>query len=143
MCTKEPPEAYEFNRVVFGINSSPFMAQFVTQENARSNKYELPLAAETVEKSTYMDDSLDSVEDEATAIELYKQLTELWGRAGMHAHKWMSNSLVVLDKIPKEDRLQSVCLSQCYLPSMKTLGLLWIAERDVFRFTIDLPDLEL
>ncbi|XP_065677463.1 uncharacterized protein LOC124808610 [Hydra vulgaris] len=29
------PEVFQFNRLVFGINSAPFMAQFVTQEHAR------------------------------------------------------------------------------------------------------------
>ncbi|XP_068719623.1 uncharacterized protein [Montipora capricornis] len=36
------PEEYEFNRVVFGINSSPFQAQFVSQTHAEKHKDELP-----------------------------------------------------------------------------------------------------
>ncbi|XP_044182031.1 uncharacterized protein LOC122962848 [Acropora millepora] len=72
------PEEYEFNRVVFGINSSPFQAQFVSQTHAEKHKDELPLAAEAVSKSTYMDDSMDSVIDDSQGIELYKQLDELW-----------------------------------------------------------------
>lgn len=36
------PEEYEFNRVVFGINSSPFQAQFVSQTHAEKYKDELP-----------------------------------------------------------------------------------------------------
>ena len=43
-----PPVVYEFNRVVFGINASPFLAQLVTQTQARSNWKEYPLAAETI-----------------------------------------------------------------------------------------------
>ena len=46
------PEEYEFNRVVFGINSSPFQAQFISQTHAEKHKDELPLAAEAVSKST-------------------------------------------------------------------------------------------
>ncbi|KAJ8049997.1 hypothetical protein HOLleu_02999 [Holothuria leucospilota] len=30
----QPPQEYEFNRVVFGVNASPFLAQFVAQQNA-------------------------------------------------------------------------------------------------------------
>ena len=37
-------------------------AQFVAQKNARRLQDVYPLAAETVLKSTYMDDSIDSVE---------------------------------------------------------------------------------
>ena len=34
--------------------------------------------------SSYMDDSLVSVENASKEIELYHQLEELWGKAGMH-----------------------------------------------------------
>ncbi|XP_046551203.1 uncharacterized protein LOC124260924 [Haliotis rubra] len=132
---------YEFSRVVFGVNASPFLAQFVSQENANKHQGDLPLAAETVKKATYMDDSMDSVEDEKTAIELYRQLIELWNRAGMRPRKWLSNSHEVLSQIPVEERLSEVKLDSGYLPSTKTLGLMWVAERDVFTFTSNLPAL--
>ena len=33
-----------------------------------------------------MDDSMDSVMSESEGIALYKQLSELWDKGGMHAH---------------------------------------------------------
>ena len=39
-----------------------------------------------------MDDGKDSVLDNSQGIGLFKQLDELWSRAGMHARKWLSNS---------------------------------------------------
>ena len=62
MNKEDTPKVYEFTRVVFGVNASPYLAQLVSQHNAKKNFGELPRAAETVCKSTYMDDSLDSVE---------------------------------------------------------------------------------
>ncbi|PFX21661.1 hypothetical protein AWC38_SpisGene13841 [Stylophora pistillata] len=82
---KRKSEEYEFNRVVFGINSSPFQAQFVSQTHAEKYKDELPLSSETVLKSTYMDDSMNSMLDESQAMELFKQLDKLWSKEGMHA----------------------------------------------------------
>ena len=32
---KQKPEEYEFNHLEFGINSSPFLAQFVSQFHAK------------------------------------------------------------------------------------------------------------
>ena len=55
-----PPDVYQFNSLVFGVNSSPYQAQFVSQKHARENQEHYPSAAETILKSTYMDDSLDS-----------------------------------------------------------------------------------
>ena len=73
----EDPEVYEFSRVVFGKNSAPMEAQFVSQENARKHQEQFPLAAETVLKSTYMDDSLDSAENDNQGIRLYHELKNL------------------------------------------------------------------
>lgn len=57
----ERPTECEFNRVVFGLNSSPFQAQFVAKTHNEKLRDEFPMGAETVLKSTYKDDSMDSV----------------------------------------------------------------------------------
>ena len=54
-----PPEEYQFNSLVFGVNSCPYQAQFVSQKHARENKEQCPKAAEAILESTYMDDSMD------------------------------------------------------------------------------------
>ena len=77
------PDVFEFSRVVFGKNSAPMESQFVGQENARRKKDRYPLATETVLKSTYMDNSIDSVENNDEGAELYLQLKALWVVAGM------------------------------------------------------------
>ncbi|XP_078378051.1 uncharacterized protein LOC144661230 [Oculina patagonica] len=75
------PDVFEFSRVVFGKNSAPMELLFVAHENARRNQDRYPPAAETVLKSTYMDDSIDSVENDDEGVELYQQLKALWGVA--------------------------------------------------------------
>ena len=130
------PDVYEFERIVFGDASAPFTAQFVSQQNAEIHKEEFPLAAETVKKSTYMDDSLDSVKTDETAIKLYRQLIELWGKAGMQPRKWLSNSSAMLKVILKEYRASEVDLDRHCLPATKTLGLLWLASFDHFSFRV-------
>ena len=67
------PDEYEFNCVVFGINSSPFHAQYVVQQHVNELQQDYPMAAETVKDSTYMDDSMDSVLTDGHGIELYHQ----------------------------------------------------------------------
>ena len=127
---KKPTE-YEFNRLVFGVNSLPFLAQLVSRHNATIHEKAFPKAAETVLQSTYMDDSMDSVLTDELGVDLYKQLSELWSKAGMHTHKWLS---VVLSKIPLQDRVNKMNLNEVNLPSVSTLGVMWIATEDVFTF---------
>ena len=128
--TDREPDEYEFTRVVFGKNSAPMEAQYVAQENARRHKDRYPLAAETVLKSTYMDDSIDSVQDETTAESLRKELQELWGKAGMDARKWVSNSKRVLAAIPEEHRASELVIQNAEQPVTKTLGVSWFSEED-------------
>ena len=122
MKRNEEPSEYEFNRVVFGVNALPFLAQFVSQENSRKYAFDFPLAAETVLNSTYMDDSIDSVMTEEKGIELYTQLSQLWQKAGMKARKWLSNSRTILEHIPQENRAREVDLTKGELPNTKNLG---------------------
>ena len=54
----------------------------------------------------------------------------------MHPHKWLlSNSRNVLEQIPPDERASKVQLENYQLSSIKTLGLQWFTEDDVFTFT--------
>ena len=131
-----PPDVYEFQRVVFSVNASPFLAQYVTQQHARTNADTLPLAADAVLSSTYMDDTMTSVEDSRTARQLYDELAMLWQKAGLHARKWLSNSTDVLAAIPPADRVGQLSLDDGeLLPSVKTLSLLWNSATDEFSYS--------
>ena len=132
------PDVYDFERVVFRDASAPFRAQYVSQENARIQQEEFPLAADTVSKSTYVNDSLDSVTDNDSAIQLVQELQELWVKAGMKARKWLSNSSEVLAAIPKELRAYEIDLND-RLPATKTLGVVWRAQQDVLTFQVKNP----
>lgn len=59
----------------------------MVQHNAKKNLSELLRAAETECKSTYVNDSLDSVETIEEAIKLPYDFTTLWNRAGMTPRK--------------------------------------------------------
>ena len=98
------------------------------------------MAAETVLKSTYMDDSMDSVVDESQGIKLYEELNQLWSKAGMQAHKWLSNLTKVLERIPVESRASEVHIASDGLPMVKTLGVTWLPGEDVFTFNANPPE---
>ena len=82
---------------------------------------------------------MDSAVDPESAVTLYRELMALWKLAGMHARKWISNSIEVLQHVPPEDRAKEVDLAKGSLPTTKTLGVKWQAEEDVFKFQVKLP----
>ena len=106
----------------------------------QKNTDEFPMAAETVLKSTYMDDSMDSVVDESRGIKLYEELNQLWSKAGVQTHKWLSNSTKVLERIPVESRPSEVHITSDGLPMVKTLGVTWLPGEDVFTFNANPPE---
>ena len=127
---------------MFGINAAPFFAQFVSQHHARQWKESYPRAAEAILQSTFMDDTMDSVENVTEGSVLYKSLSELWKKAGMSTHKWLSNSPAELRDIPPLHRTCKLELSESNLPSMKIFSVMWVANEDVFTFSSKLSDLE-
>ena len=126
--------------MVFGVNSCPFQAQFVTRKHAEENSEKLPAAADAVLNSTYMDDTLASVTDSPAGVELSKQLQEMWTTAGIHARKWLSNSREVMQTIPEEDRAEEINLEDSELPSVKTFAGVWKTAEDVFTFIYALSE---
>ena len=58
----------------------------------------------------------------------------------MHARKWLSNSPEVLSAIPLEDRASEIDLDSGELPTVKTLGILWRAKKDIFSFHSSPPE---
>ena len=117
------------------MNAAPFAVQYVVRDNAEKHQTEYPLGAETVLESTYMDDTMDSTKTEDDAMYLYQELKKLCKVCGMKPHKWLSNSRKVLDQIPIEERAKKIDIKDNILPSLKTLGIVWIAEEDKFTFS--------
>ena len=82
----------------------------------------------------YMDDVMDSVIDIPTAIRLRCGLTELFALAGMEIPKWCSNETAVFGDIPEDDCVTDIHSKNGQLPTIKTLGVLWQSNDDVFTF---------
>ncbi len=141
--TKEP-DHYEFKRLLFGNRASPFCSQHVVLTHAKAHATDYPHAAETVNDSMYVDDVLDSCETVDEAVQLRRELSELFALGNFKLRKWSSNDPAVLNDIPVEDRLQSLEIREAEgSPKIKTLGVLWDAVNDVFTFCIQPPDPEM
>ena len=96
----ERPTEYEFNRVDFGLNSSSFQAQFVVKTHTEKLRDEFPMGAEKVLKSSYKEESMDSVANDDQGVRLYEELNELWSEC-----KFTSGSQI-LPKFSKGSQLK-------------------------------------
>lgn len=131
-----PVKIYEAQRLTFGDRASPFLAQYVLQSHARDNANQFPRASATCLESVYMDDAIDAVNTTQEGIDLREDLSTLLRGAGYVIRKWGSNDPEVLKGVPEEDLAKGILeVRDAELPSIKTLGLLWDAERDSFGFS--------
>ena len=134
---EEPLQDYRMTRVTFGVSASSFATNMSLKQNTLDSAVDYPQAAKVVEDSFYVDDGLTGADSIQDAIELQKQLQELFTKGGFLLRKWNSNKPGVLDHIPAD--LKEFNPTQ-QLPDpdqyTKTLGIEWNARQDHFRLTV-------
>ncbi len=128
----------------FGSAASPCVAIFTIKEHARRLRHKYPRAAETVVRSTLVDDNLDSCATVKEAIQLGEELRDLFMEAGMELGKVISNSDEVMESFPKNMRAESLdissfCTKDLDTPIVKSLGIVYLPKEDAFSFEIHEP----
>ncbi|XP_047998785.1 uncharacterized protein LOC125236129 [Leguminivora glycinivorella] len=142
----DPISTYEFNRVCFGMKSSPYHALRVVRQLIADDGNKFPMAAAIASSCTYMDDVCFSImsddsqqQDESVAIAAAKELIDLFKCGQFDLVKWTCNSETVLREIPASHRA-SVDLEIDPGVSQKVLGLCWNKSGDYFHFKVTEPD---
>ncbi|XP_028164774.1 uncharacterized protein LOC114355925 [Ostrinia furnacalis] len=129
----EPIRTFRFNRVPFGLKSSPFLAMRTVRQLASDLSTEYPIAASIAETKFYMDDLVHSVPDEKTAACLAQELISLFKSGAFDLVKWCSNSRTLLENLP-ESHQSPINFSEGNNVSSKILGLSWDPVNDSFHF---------
>ena len=118
-----PVTVYKFQRLPFGLSSSPFLLMASLQVHLKQFSESYPIA-DKLKESFYMDDVVTSLENVESAIHFHDEVTELMSLASMTLKKWNSSSSEVRDyfhtKYP-----EVVCPVE-----QQILGLNWNAHND-------------
>ncbi|CAG9120009.1 unnamed protein product [Plutella xylostella] len=137
----DPLVLYQFNRVCFGLKSSPFHALRTVQQLVDDDGAEYPRAAEIVPSCLYMDDIAFSVDTEQEAVDAAKQLIQMFKGTQWDLVKWNSNSQYALNELPASHKIPTE-VEFDKATEHKILGLGWSTDNDDFYFKIDPPDLD-
>ena len=134
----DPPDVYAMNVHIFGVASSPCVANSSLRQAADDNARSFnPNVVEAIKKSFYVDDAFPSLSDEPSAVSLAADLSDVLERGGFHLRKFMSNSKNVLASIPAKRRASpELNLELDELPVERTLGVCWFVESDELGFEI-------
>jgi len=128
---------YQFKRILFGNKASPNISQKAL-ETLCTNYKEYDEAIETLTKSCYMDDCIDSRKTEKELATLAKQLPELLLKGGMKICKIFTNSPEARSLIPTNIQAKSLEMEDKNFTyeDQKVLGMAYCVETDHFTYNI-------
>ncbi|XP_055622043.1 uncharacterized protein LOC129773533 [Toxorhynchites rutilus septentrionalis] len=132
----EPIRTFELTTVTYGTSPAPYLATRCLKKLAEDNKPTYPIAAETILNGFYVDDLLKSVGSIDEASKLCRELILLLSAAGFTLRKWSTNSCEILEQIPIHLRSNQSTLELQPSGDIKTLGLIWSPNTDMFKFTV-------
>ncbi|XP_073435740.1 uncharacterized protein [Dendrobates tinctorius] len=92
-----------------------------------------------VERDFYVDDALMSFPSAEAAINLLKRTQDVLAHSNLRLHKIASNSEIVVQAFPKQDRtndLKDLDLPTDSIPVQRSLGLNWDLNTDTFIFQV-------
>ena len=129
---------FRMTRVTFGVSSSSFVANMSVKENAVNFAHKYPMAAKVVNEAFYVDDCLTGADTTEEAVELQRQLHNLFSEAEFILRKWNSSSPDLLRVIPHDlrDTQTSLTISSSEETYTKTLGIEWHSVLDHFRLSV-------
>lgn len=128
-------DTYVLESMTFGATCSPALAQFVKNSNAEKFVEIYPRAVESIVKNHYVDDLLDSVDDEEEAIELIKQVRKIHAEANFEIRAWKSNSQKVMAEFGESDDDVNL-MSKDPTQIDKVLGMWWRRSTDVITYSL-------
>ena len=126
---------------VFGGVSSGACSNYALRRTGTENENKYCRdAAQTLKYTFNVDDLLKSVENEAKAIRLTKDVKSMCQEGDFNLTKFASNSKRVLQYIPEKDRKMCVKNSDVLgsLPEERTLGVMWNVENDTLGLKVNL-----
>ena len=135
--SQAPLQVVQFASHPFGLASSPYVAMRTVARHAQLNEDIFPLAAEAVHHSVIVDDFIVAGDDKEQLTATLNQLKALLTNIGMDVHKVAASHEDILASIEEEKIAKTLELggehtiqTDCPLPTVKTLGVVWNARAD-------------
>ena len=140
---------YRFKRVVFGVNSSPFLLNAVLRHHLEKYKEIDPQFVDCLTKSFFVDDLVTSCRSSEEAYLLYEKAKSRMMEGGFKLRKWKTNvdelSVKILERESEgpsdKNSLENdqAKTKPIFKPESanKVLGLTWNKEADSLQFNFD------
>lgn len=128
------PDVYEMTSLIFGAKSSPCIAIYVKDENARGFAHQYPGAAKCIVKNSYMDVFLASRKTVQEAALLARNVVDINANANFEMHGWVSNEEQTLSGMKNRKTSKDEENPLCAKMGERVLGLCWDTRSDTLGF---------
>lgn len=136
--TTKPADVYIMQVMTFGSSCSPSCAQFVKNRNAVEFQNDYPRAVSAILNNHYVDDWLDSMDNEKDVIDVATHVKQIHEHAGFEIRNWLSNSSNVLNALGVNSfagSMKSLNMSS-EVEAEKVLGMWWCTSNDKLTFSL-------
>ena len=127
MDSTREPDTYIMLRVSFGDKPSATIATVALRKTAEMSREKYPEAADIIQRNTYMDDIIESMDDRKQAIKLTQDIEKAIIKGGFEVKEWMFSSDTDRQEktnIPIEEQTE------------KILGVKWSQSEDQLCFEV-------
>ncbi|GFS79586.1 uncharacterized protein NPIL_703661 [Nephila pilipes] len=103
-CVYKKPklQVFRFNRVKFGVSSSPFLLAATIRHHIEKYKHEFPDTVELLDRSFYVDDLISGGNEFEKALQTSRRAKYIMEAAGMDLRKWITNDANLMEQWKKE-----------------------------------------
>ncbi|GFX64585.1 integrase catalytic domain-containing protein [Trichonephila clavipes] len=89
-------QVYRFNRVIFGVNSSPFLLAATIKYHIEKYNEIHPITVQHLDSFMYMDDWITGQDTREKALFMSRHAKNIMKETGMEMRKWISNDTVLM-----------------------------------------------
>ncbi|XP_058817784.1 uncharacterized protein LOC131681093 [Topomyia yanbarensis] len=135
----EDPDIYLMDVATFGSTCSPCSAQYVKNRNAEEFASKYPRAVETVIRSHYVDDFLDSFDTIEEAQRIAEEVRMIHKQGGFEIRAWLSNKSEVVRHLGETTitAIKELTMDKDTVPE-RVLGMRWMTIDDVIGFSTEM-----
>ncbi|GFT00568.1 integrase catalytic domain-containing protein [Trichonephila clavipes] len=125
-------QVYRFNRVNFGVSSSPFLLAATIRHHIEKYKHEFPDTVELLDRNFYVDDLISGGNEFEEALQTSRRAKHIMEAAGMDLRKWITNDANLMEQWKKENFKVHPVHETVSLGAngTKVLGLSWNTNKD-------------
>ncbi|GFX35373.1 uncharacterized protein TNCV_101801 [Trichonephila clavipes] len=126
-------QVYRFNRVLFGVNASPFLLAATIKTHIGKYMETYPDTVRTLDHCFYVDDLVTGEDDAKSAFDLSSKAAKIMSEAGMNLRKWISNDCELMKQWQLE-HFDHLNMNDFVNHPHRVLGILWHPQKTISVF---------